>query len=257
MNLSASDVADLNTLAHWLAEDDFNTEQVSEADLMILAGHAVLPNIAGAFALLAQTSLPLLISGGIGHSTELLRNALTASQQYGTLRFEGASEAELLAELATAAFNLSSERLLLENKSRNCGENAAFSLQMLLTLGERPQRIILVQDPLMQRRTAETYRFTWASHGVSATFISWPVFIPYLEKTDGGLRIAGAGTAEGLWSVDRFVAMTLGEIRRLRDDAEGYGPAGQGFIGHVDLPDAVHQAWQRLVDLPELARLVR
>lgn len=46
-----------------------------------------------------------------------------------------------------------------------------------------------------------------------------------------------------LWVMDRFVDLVLGEIPRLRDDADGYGPRGRGFIGHVEIPIDIEQAW--------------
>ena len=47
--------------------------------------------------------------------------------------------------------------------------------------------------------------------------------------------------------------MITGEIRRLQDNPQGYGPAGAGFIGHVDFPSEVTAACQRLVaDNPAL-----
>ena len=41
----------------------------------------------------------------------------------------------------------------------------------------------------------------------------------------------------------------MGEIQRLRDDENGYGPRGKGFLGHVDIPDEVEAGWQRLMQL--------
>jgi hypothetical protein len=41
----------------------------------------------------------------------------------------------------------------------------------------------------------------------------------------------------------------MGEIPRLRDDKEGYGPRGKGFIVHVDIPDEVEEAWRRVKDV--------
>ena len=40
--------------------------------------------------------------------------------------------------------------------------------------------------------------------------------------------------------------MILGEVKRLRDDADGYGPRGAGFIGHVAIPAGIEDAWRRL-----------
>ena len=38
----------------------------------------------------------------------------------------------------------------------------------------------------------------------------------------------------------------MGEIPRLNDDAEGYGPAGKNFIAHVEIPAEIRAAFQRL-----------
>ncbi|STD42197.1 Uncharacterised protein [Edwardsiella tarda] len=45
------------------------------------------------------------------------------------------------------------------------------------------------------------------------------------------------------------MSLLLGEIPRLRDDAQGYGPRGRDFIAHVDLPDEVEAAFQRLASM--------
>lgn len=50
----------------------------------------------------------------------------------------------------------------------------------------------------------------------------------------------------GLWTVDRYLALVVGEIPRLRNDETGYGPRGRDFIVHVDFPPEVEAAWQIL-----------
>ncbi|MGE9551152.1 YdcF family protein [Erwinia amylovora] len=271
MNLSQQTVHDLNTLARWLAEDDLNAgEQQSDktslagrsnpvvnAEMMILAGHAVLPGITGAFDLLSASSLPVLFSGGVGHSTALLKQALSSSSHYAGVSTTADSEAEMLADAAEQGAGIARERLLIENQSRNCGENADFSLTFLLNRGAVPERILLVQDPLMQRRTTATYRTAWARRGVAASFISWPVFVPSLSVREGEYVITGASTQEGLWSLNRYVSMILGEVKRLRNDENGYGPAGAGFIDPVCIPAEVEAASQRLTGGAGLAARVR
>lgn len=253
MILTPQNIDLLNTISHWLAVNDVNGEQELHADVAILAGHAVLPGLIGAFTRLAATSIPLLLSGGMGHSTELLKSALKTVQ----VSSDASSEARLLADAAMQLSGIKAEQLIVEDQSRNCGENAAFSRRNLLARELPAQRIILIQDPLMQRRTTETFRHEWLRQGQQADFISWPVFVPQLVLQDGHPVISGAASQQGLWALDRYVSMILGEVRRLRDDKEGYGPLGLGFIGHVDVPHAVEHAWQRLMAEPELAALVR
>lgn len=253
MILTAQNIDHLNTISHWLAVNDVNGGQELHADVAILAGHAVLPGLIGAFTRLAATDIPLLLSGGIGHSTELLKTALHDVQ----VNSDASSEAQLLADAALQLSDIKAEQLIIEDQSRNCGENAAFSRRLLLTRELAALRIIVIQDPLMQRRTTETFRHEWQRQGQQADFLSWPVFVPQLVLQDEQLVIEGAASQQGLWALDRYVSMALGEVRRLRDDKEGYGPLGLGFIGHVVVPHAVEHAWQRLMAEPELAALVR
>ncbi|MCQ4105406.1 YdcF family protein, partial [Erwinia persicina] len=131
MTLTPQDIAHLNTLTHWLAVNDAVSEQDRRADLMILAGHAILPTIDGAFAWLTQASMPVVLSGGVGHSTGLLTSVLQAVK----VDSQAASEARLLADAAMQRFHLPADRLILEDQSRNCGENAAFSRRILAARG--------------------------------------------------------------------------------------------------------------------------
>jgi len=49
--------------------------------------------------------------------------------------------------------------------------------------------------------------------------------------------------------MERFVSLVMGEIPRLRNDKDGYGPRGRGYIVAVDIPASVEAAYQRLRDL--------
>ena len=44
----------------------------------------------------------------------------------------------------------------------------------------------------------------------------------------------------------RYVSLLLGEIQRLTDDENGYGPKGADFIAHVDIPEGVQAAYRQL-----------
>jgi hypothetical protein len=47
--------------------------------------------------------------------------------------------------------------------------------------------------------------------------------------------------------MERFVSLVMGEIPRLRNDENGYGPNGRGYIVAVDIPPAVEAAYDRLL----------
>lgn len=46
--------------------------------------------------------------------------------------------------------------------------------------------------------------------------------------------------------MERYLSLVLGELPRLRDDVNGYGPAGRDFIAHVEIPDEIEAAWNIL-----------
>lgn len=43
--------------------------------------------------------------------------------------------------------------------------------------------------------------------------------------------------------MDRYITLLMGEIPRLSDNTEGYGPNGKGYIAHVDIPAEVEKAF--------------
>ena len=49
-----------------------------------------------------------------------------------------------------------------------------------------------------------------------------------------------------MWDMDRYVNLLMGEIPRLTDGPEGYGPRGRQFIAHVDIPEEVQTAFTEL-----------
>lgn len=58
-----------------------------------------------------------------------------------------------------------------------------------------------------------------------------------------------------MWTMKHYISLLLGEIPRLRDDENGYGPLGKDFIAHVDIRLEVVSAFDYLQDkYPELVR---
>ena len=50
----------------------------------------------------------------------------------------------------------------------------------------------------------------------------------------------------GMWDMERYISLLMGEIPRLSDDENGYGPKGKGFIAHIDIPPSVRNAFEEL-----------
>ena len=250
--LSAATLAAANQVGAWLAQDDLATlPAMPEVDVMVLAGNAVIPTIDAACRLAAKREVPLLISGGVGHSTNYLYEAVRQDPRYRTLPVAGRPEAHILADIGHDYWHIPRSRLVVEAQSTNCGENARFTRNTLESRGIPHRRGIVIQDPTMQRRTMATFARVWQGATTPPQWLSFPGCSPVLEQTDGQLGFAGGGT--GLWPVTRYLALLLGELPRLQDTPDGYGPRGKDFICHVTFPPEVVDAWRQLREDARLA----
>ncbi len=50
----------------------------------------------------------------------------------------------------------------------------------------------------------------------------------------------------GMWDMGRYITLLMGEIPRLTDNAEGYGPLGKDYLVHVEMPTKVLEAFEEL-----------
>lgn len=145
--LSPATIDAINVIGQWLAQDDFSGEVPYQADCVILAGNAVMPTIDAACKIARDQQIPLLISGGIGHSTTFLYSAIAQHPHYNTIRTTGRAEATILADIAHQFWHIPHEKIWIEDQSTNCGENARFSIALLKQAVERVHTAIVVQDP--------------------------------------------------------------------------------------------------------------
>lgn len=211
----------------------------SEADLLILLGNG-LPETARVAAEAWQSGFvpQILISGGLGHSTTYLRKAVKVHPEFGDVPVEGRPEAEIFRDILVRHLGVDPQAILIESGSTNCGANAWQSKRILSTLPTMPRRVVLVQDPTMQRRTHATFERAYRGED-SPDFLSFAPFVPSLtEELEWE-----SGSPDGLWPVERFISLVLGEIPRLRDDESGYGPKGRDFIERVEIPEEVESAF--------------
>jgi len=208
------------------------------ADVAILFGGTILAGAdVFAGAMREQVASRYMIVGGQGHTTGILRCSLR--ERMGWDDIESSTEAVLFDRYLRERHGLAVD--LLEHNSSNCGSNARNAVA-LLRAGRLPHaRLILVQDATMQQRMDAAFRLyvepatqliNYASHQTTVTL------------TDGLLRYAAP--PHGMWPVDRYVALLMGEVPRLTDDADGYGPAGRGYIAHVEVPPQVRRAFNYL-----------
>lgn len=158
----------------------------------------------------------------------------------------GRAESHILADIAHQFWQIPGESwIVVEDRSTNCGaQNARFTRQMLEERGIAHRAGVVIQDPTMQRRTMATFARVWQGEEIAAPqWYSTPGCSPVLCTSNNGLTFSGE--QEGLWPVGRYLALILGELPRLADNPQGYGPLGKGFIAHVDIPPHIVQAWRR------------
>lgn len=243
-----NDTDAVNAISAFLALNDMPQSGSAQVDLVIHAGNAILETAHAACEAALEANCSLLFSGGIGHSTTFLVDIVRAENLLSDACLENKSEAEIFGALASDVWNFPKEKLILETQSRNCGENATFTKSLLSELGLEPRILILFQDPAMQLRTFVTFKKAWLKAGCVTDFYSCPTFVPRLETRDDIITYASE-LPSGLWTPERFLSLIMGEITRLRDDENGYGPRGRGFIPHVEIPAEIETAYQRVHEL--------
>lgn len=133
-------------------------------------------------------------------------------------------EAEVFADIAERR-GVPRERILLESRSTNTGENVDFTRQLLAEKGLTPRRAIAVQKPYMERRTAATFAARW----------------PELELVVTSPQIAFDDYATSGIARDDVIHIMVGDLQRLIV----YG--GKGWSAPQVIPAAVMAAYEGLV----------
>ncbi|KAF4972736.1 hypothetical protein FSARC_744 [Fusarium sarcochroum] len=285
-------VSTLTDLRRCVFGSSTNTRQSSPSsaqasvDVVVLCASAVLSTAETVMSMMKELvettehgSAVLVLCGGIGHSTQLMHDAVAQHPEYNRIadQVRGQPEARILEVIAREFFDLkvgrptdstSKQRLtiLVEDTSTNCALNAKNSREVLESNGyTSPYSIVVAQDPTMCRRTVAAFAQVYEDKkGEAPVVVSWPTFVPKVASKESTfveqassltscLRFDLSGwedsRKDGLWSMDRFMSLLVGEIPRMRDDENGYGPRGKGSIAHVDIPQNVEDAWKTLCEL--------
>jgi len=188
--------------------------QLAHADaILVLCSHDTVVAARGAELFLDGWSPLLIFAGGLGAITRRLWKE---------------PEADQFAKIAID-MGVPADRILIENRSTNTGENVLFTRQLLAAKGLDPQTFIVVQKPYMERRSYATFRKVWPEKEVRVTS-------PRVSL-DEYLRAC----SHGALSPDDVIAIMVGDLQRIR-----LYPA-KGFQIHQDIPDEVWRAYEALV----------
>ena len=219
---------------------------VEQADVMALFGGSILcGGDVLAEAMRAGVARRYAIVGGEGHTTQRLRDVIAG--ELSGFQTGGLPEAKLFAQYLKLRHGLEAD--FLECDSTNCGNNISYLLELLKKNGVKCGTMILTQDASMQLRMSAGLR----RHAPEIKAINYAAYAAEVEVRNGKLAFRDA--PKGMWSMERYITLLMGEIPRLRDDAEGYGPRGRGFIAHVDVPEEVERAFDFLrSQFPESVR---
>jgi uncharacterized SAM-binding protein YcdF (DUF218 family) len=143
------------------------------------------------------------------------------------------SEAEVFAEIAVQR-GVPRDRVLLESRSTNTGENVDFTRQSLAEQGLTPRRVIAVQKPYMERRTLATFASRWPELDVVVTSPQ----IDFDDYATGGIQ------------KDDVIHIMVGDLQRL----VVYG--SKGWSAPQQIPAEVMAAYEGLVAAGYTKRLL-
>jgi uncharacterized SAM-binding protein YcdF (DUF218 family) len=190
------------------------THPLSRADaILVLCSHDKVVARRGA-ELFLQGWAPLLIfAGGLGSITRHLWRE---------------PEADQFARIAME-MGVPEDKILIENRSTNTGENILFTKRLLAERRLSPETFIVVQKPYMERRSYATFKRVWPEKEVVVTSPQVSLDQYMNECSHDAL------------SPDDVIAIMVGDLQRIRL----YGD--RGFQIHQDIPPDVWDAYEALV----------
>ena len=209
----------------------------SQADVMVLFGGSILcGGDVLAEAMKNEIAKKYIIVGGAGHTTEALRQKM--HQAFPNIETDGLPEADVFEQYLEKRYGLHAD--YLERKSTNCGNNITYLKKLIDEEGIACRTMILSQDATMQYRMDASVK----KYMPGIQVINYAVYDAKVVVRNGELTYEKE--IWGMWDIDRCLTLLLGDVQRLSDNEDGYGPEGKGYIVHVDIPDEVEKAFMDL-----------
>ena len=181
--------------------------------ILVLCSHDKKVAERGAELFLDGWAPVLIFSGGLGTITSEMWTE---------------SEADQFAAVAVD-LGVPVEKILIENRSTNTGENVLFTRRLLAEKELDPEKFILVQKPYMERRAYATFRKLWPEKKVLVTSPQVS-FADYLNEY----------TNKELTS-DDVISIMVGDLQRIKLYPE------KGFQIHQAIPGEIWAAYEELV----------
>lgn len=203
----------IDQLAQIIWEYHHLDHALQSADSILVLGNTDLRTIErGIEVYKSGVSDQMIISGGLGKITSKIWDE---------------PEADKFAKIAIEN-GVPANRILLENKSTNTGDNIRFVRAQLKEKGIDYKSFIVVTKPYMERRAFSTFKKVWPEKQVQVTSlqVSYDSYIQNGEDTK-----------------ERIINLMVGDLQRIKQY-----PA-MGFQIEQEIPDHVWSAFEELVEL--------
>jgi uncharacterized SAM-binding protein YcdF (DUF218 family) len=204
----------LSALARKIWDYHRLNHQLSKADaILVLCSHDKRVAERGAQLFLSGHAPLLIFSGGLGAITRSMWNV---------------PEADQFAEIAME-MGVPSEKIIIENRSTNTGENILFTKIVLAEKRLDPQKFILVQKPYMERRSYATFRKLWPEKKLLVTSpqVSFDEYLDNYSNSE--------------FSRDDVISIMVGDLQRIKLYPE------KGFQIYQQIPSDVWSAYEELI----------
>ena len=213
----------LHALAEKIWRYHLMNHQLLKADvILVLCSHDIRVAERGA-ELFHERWAPLLIfSGGLGTITKDIWNE---------------PEADQFAKVAIG-LGVPKDKILIENRSSNTGQNILFTRQLLAEKEIDPQKFILVQKPYMERRSFATFKKLWPETEVvvNSPQVSFNEYLDHYASSE--------------LSRDEVISIMVGDLQRIKLYPE------KGFQIFQEIPHDVWAAYEELVQEGYNQRLI-
>jgi uncharacterized SAM-binding protein YcdF (DUF218 family) len=153
----------------------------------------------------------VIVSGGVGILTKDIFDT---------------SEAQVFTDIMIK-MGVPKEKIIIEDKSTNTGENITFTYNLLNKLNKRFDSFILVQKPYMERRTYATFMKQWPDKDTRISVTSPDIAYNDYFTDD--------------MPKDLVINIMVGDLQRIKEY-----PA-KGFQIEQDIPEDVIQAYNELI----------
>lgn len=195
-------------------------QKIEKADcILVLGSHDIRVAERGAELFLDEYAPLIIFSGGLGNLTKDLWSE---------------AEADRFAEVAIK-IGVPKDKILIENKSTNTGENILFTKKMLSDRNIIPKKFILVQKPYMERRTYATFRKLW----------------PEKECIVTSPKISFENYPNKEISEDDVINIMVGDLQRIKIYPE------MGFQILQEIPEKVWRAYEKLITAGYTRHLIK